>query len=58
MALWYLQGKTNTWNSKNLFSSARMNPTSMDGVPFLLETLNWSALYLSAYVTDVESSWN
>jgi hypothetical protein len=51
----HLEGKPNTWNSLNLFSSTRMNLPSMDGVPLLLETLNWCALSLSAHVTDVES---
>jgi hypothetical protein len=31
---------------------------SMDGVPPLLETLNWCALSLPAQDTDVESSYN
>jgi len=39
MMLRHLQGKPNTWNSQNHFSSARTNPPSMDGAPLLLETL-------------------
>ena len=31
---------------------------SKDGVPLLLESLNWCALYLSAHEIDVESSCN
>jgi hypothetical protein len=31
---------------------------SKDGVPLLLKSLNWCALSLSAYETDVESSYN
>jgi hypothetical protein len=39
MMLRHLQGKPNTWNPQNPFSSTRTNPPSMDGVPLLLETL-------------------
>jgi hypothetical protein len=54
----HLQMKPNTWNSRNPFSSARMNPSSMNGAPPLLETPNWCTLSLSAQATDVESSCN
>ena len=50
--------KTQVIESSTALSISYNESLSKDGVPLLLESLNWCALSLSAHETDVESSYN
>ena len=50
--------KTQVIESSTALPISYNESLSKDGVPLLLESLNWCALSLSAHETDVEYSYN